>query len=217
VLVLTGVAAIGSRASLPSASQAPQRASGAAEAQAKLAADRASGEVDSRFLTGLIGSKHDFSQREPRPRDLCLPCHAPHLPVGRPPALDRGPAATQPFRTYQSLDVELDRGSLLCLSCHDGVVAPEVYTSSHATKLSHQVGASQLGFGGLQGHPVGVAYPTARQDYHAIPVVEAGGLKLPGGRMQCTSCHDPHNTGRHDGMLVISNDRSRLCLTCHRL
>jgi predicted CXXCH cytochrome family protein len=40
---------------------------------------------------------------------------------------------------------------------------------------------------------------------------------LPGGRIQCVTCHDPHNSGRHEGMLVKSNRRSRLCLSCHRI
>ena len=44
-----------------------------------------------------------------------------------------------------------------------------------------------------------------------------GAVKLPDGRIQCISCHDPHNTGRHAGMLVKSDHRSNLCLTCHRL
>jgi predicted CXXCH cytochrome family protein len=48
-------------------------------------------------------------------------------------------------------------------------------------------------------------------------VTADGRIKLPDGRIQCTTCHDPHNTQRHAGMLVISNDRSRLCLACHRL
>jgi len=173
---------------------------------------------ESPLVSSLIGSKHDFSQPEPHPRDLCLPCHAPHLPELEPPLLDRQPAATQPIRAYASLPVDLNGASLLCLSCHDGVVASDVFTSSHSTRLASQVGASHLGYGGLGGHPVGIKYPVGDPKYHLPAAVTADGrIKLPDGRVQCTSCHDPHNHGRHAGMLVKSDERSRLCLSCHRL
>lgn len=170
------------------------------------------------FVTGLIGSKHDFSQSGRFGRDMCLPCHAPHLVETPAPLLDREPASTQPMRSYQTLGVELDGASVLCLSCHDGVIAMDVYTASHATHLASQLGNSRLPVGGLAGHPVGIAYPVGRLDYNAPAAVAShGGMKLPDGRIQCTSCHDPHNTGNHRKFLWISNERSRLCLACHRL
>jgi predicted CXXCH cytochrome family protein len=175
-------------------------------------------ERESEIVSALIGSAHDFSQGEPRPRDLCLPCHAPHLPTGAPPVAGVQPPAARPLTTYAGLDVELTGASLLCLSCHDGVVATDVFTSSHATRLSSQLGASQLGYGGLIGHPVGVRYPVGDVKYYPEGALTADGrIELPEGRIQCTSCHDPHNTGRHPGLLVKSNRRSRLCLSCHRL
>ncbi len=158
------------------------------------------------YVSGLLGSPHDFSRGDAHPRDLCLPCHAAHLP-------DRGPS----WPAYSADDVELDRGSLLCLSCHDGVVASDVFTSSHATRLASQVGASQLGFGGLQGHPVGIDYPVGSPTYHPPAAAQQQGVLLPDRRVQCSSCHDPHNVKRLPGMLVTSNERSRLCLSCHRL
>jgi predicted CXXCH cytochrome family protein len=104
------------------------------------------------------------------------------------------------------------------LSCHDGVTAPDVYSSSHSTTWIGQLGSSQLGSGPLSSHPIGNQYPLANSKYHGIAGVQADGrVKLPGGRVQCTSCHDPHNTERHPSMLVKSNNRSALCLSCHRL
>ncbi|MDX2198649.1 MAG: cytochrome c3 family protein [Phycisphaerae bacterium] len=169
------------------------------------------------FVSGLIGSKHDFSHGEAHPRDLCLPCHAPHLPVSPVPRAESQPAGRGPLKTYDSRNIELNRASLLCMSCHDGVVAGDVFTAAHSVRLSAEIGREGLGFGGLQGHPVGIEYPIARRDYHAASAVEARGLPLPDNRIQCTTCHDPHNTAKQPGMLVISNERSRLCLTCHRL
>jgi predicted CXXCH cytochrome family protein len=163
--------------------------------------------------SGLIGSKHDFSAWG---RDLCLPCHTAHITAGQAPLLDRRPTTTQPIRPYQTLNVELNAASLLCLSCHDGVTARDIYSTSHATTLADQLGISQRGLQ-LQSHPIGIRYPIADPKYNPPQTVEAAGLKLPQGRIECTTCHDPHNSRRVPRFLKISNERSRLCLTCHRL
>jgi predicted CXXCH cytochrome family protein len=46
-------------------------------------------------------------------------------------------------------------------------------------------------------------------------VTKTGRVRLPDGRIECVSCHDPHNTAGIDKLLVMSNRRSALCLTCH--
>lgn len=166
--------------------------------------------------SGLVGSKHDFTRKGESGRDLCLPCHTPHLVAARLPRLDRRPPTTQPLRPYQGVNMELTGWSLLCLGCHDGITAPDVYSSAHAIAITDQLANSRLGRVGLRSHPVGIEYPLAAEDYHSRAAVEAGGLVLPAGRIQCTTCHDAHNTHRHGGMLRISNERSRMCLTCHR-
>jgi predicted CXXCH cytochrome family protein len=173
--------------------------------------------AEEQLSSGLIGSKHDFSQGGKSGRDLCLPCHTPHLAVSPPPRLDRRTATPPPLRPYEGIGIELSGWSLLCLGCHDGVTATDVYSSAHAVAVTGQLANSRLGVAGLRSHPVGVSYPTVSETYEPIAAVEAAGLMLPGGRIQCTSCHDAHNTHRHRGMLRTSNERSRLCLTCHRI
>jgi len=183
----------------------------------ELAPSQASLPPTATLVSGLVGSKHDFRRLNAEVRDLCLPCHVPHLTVAPVPRLDRRPTTTQPLRPYARPDVELSGWSLLCLGCHDGVTASDVYTSSHAATVSGPLRRSTLGTRGLRSHPVGVQYPSARPDYHPAAAVTAGGLPLPDGRIQCTTCHDPHNTRGYDGFLRISNQRSALCLACHRL
>ncbi len=171
-----------------------------------------------RLSSGLIGGMHDFSSDGAEPRSLCTACHTPHLTASKSPLMDRRKRAAEPLEPYQSTRVELDSATLLCLSCHDGRIAPDVYSRAHATSLSGQLGASRLSGGRLASHPVGVKYPNDDPKYRPAAAVTAGGqVKLPGGRVQCTSCHDPHNTGGHEKFLISSNQRSRLCLTCHRL
>ena len=175
--------------------------------------------IESWLAAGIIGSAHDFTQAGGHARDLCTPCHTPHIEDAKAPLLDKRPAATDRLRPYEAIGIELDGPSLLCLSCHDGVIASDVYTASHATGLARQLGSSQFGIGGLTGHPIGIAYPIADPQYQPIASFSTGDdrIPLPDGRVQCISCHDPHNTGRHPGMLVRSNRGSQLCLACHRL
>lgn len=172
-----------------------------------------------RWAGGLLGSKHDFSQNGAIARDLCLPCHTPHITNAEAPLLVRKPAASQPTRSYRTPAGDLSEASLVCLSCHDGTVAPDVFAGSHAATWSDaSAGGVIAGRPRLTSHPVGMDYPTGRAEYHSAEEVTGnGGLKLADGKIQCTTCHDPHNTQRYAGMLVISNERSRLCLTCHKL
>jgi predicted CXXCH cytochrome family protein len=170
-----------------------------------------------RLVGGLRGSKHDFTQDGRMGRDLCLPCHTPHLLAPPAPRLDRRAATTQPLRPYQAVGLKLDGWSLLCLGCHDGVTAPDVYSSAHAVAVTNQLAGSRLGERGLRSHPVGIEYPASNDSYHKRAAVQAAGLTLPDGRIQCTTCHDAHNTYRHTRMLRTSDERSRLCLTCHRV
>jgi len=167
---------------------------------------------------GIIGSKHDFSRDPKNPRDLCLTCHTPHLTAARAPLLDRSPAPARSVALRQAFGAELSAASLLCMSCHDGVTAKDVYTSTHSMVLSEELGGYPAPSRALSSHPIGNEYPLADTKYHSISMVQSDGrIKLPAGRVQCTSCHDPHNTERHPKMLVKSNNHSSLCLSCHRI
>jgi predicted CXXCH cytochrome family protein len=172
------------------------------------------------LVSGLIGSKHDFRGINAEVRDVCLPCHTPHKVSGPPPQFDRRSPTLQPLNPYiaPTVDVHLSGWSLLCLGCHDGVTAQDIYSSAHAVNVVEQLANSRLGARGVRGHPVGTRYPRASQEKYATQAaVEAAGLPLPDGRIQCATCHDAHNTDNHAGMLRVSNDGSRLCLICHRL
>lgn len=172
------------------------------------------------LVRGLLGSKHDFSEGGRLPRDLCTGCHTPHLPAPqfvRSITLRSTAAADRPERrALQDQDVQLSAASLMCLSCHNGTVAPDVFTGVHSMTWSDRSGVRPQR-ARLVSHPVGTRYPDGAPKYASTGAVTAAGLPLPDGRIQCTTCHDPHNTQRHPGMLVTSNERSRLCLACHRL
>lgn len=169
------------------------------------------------YVSRLVGGPHDFSDGRGDARSLCLTCHTPEGMTdgaARPP-LDRPPRAAVVLT--QVADRELDRHSLVCLGCHDGVISTDVFTTAHAASLA-PFEPSGTPSAALAGHPIGGRYPTDHPRYRAVNVVTRDGrIRLPAGRVQCVSCHDPHHAGGHPAMLVKSNERSALCLSCHRL
>lgn len=102
-----------------------------------------------------------------------------------------------------------DEVSLQCLGCHDGTVARSSSTEVAgfgATWQHSQIGPS---------HPIGVEYPQsgvgARQ-YRSVAMLDRR-IRLFDGKLGCCSCHEPYSRQNHG--LVMSNERSALCLECH--
>jgi predicted CXXCH cytochrome family protein len=62
-------------------------------------------------------------------------------------------------------------------------------------------------------HPVSVVYGGVSAGLHASignPAVTA-----PGGSVECSSCHEPHNSAGVANMLVLDPAGSALCNACH--
>lgn len=182
------------------------------------------------WAAGIEGSKHDFSERPWAEDNTCGACHAPHnsedpkaaplwdqnVDLGRRFSVELGKEA-ESKREKQRTESQPGPGTTSCLRCHDGTVAvsaisgvkgdrfvnlrnPGVYSSAHE----------------VTDHPVGVPYPELKEDFRPVTSVLAKGtVRLPAGQVECVSCHDPHNTAGIDKMLITSNARSALCLTCH--
>jgi predicted CXXCH cytochrome family protein len=189
------------------------------------AADRSGADVAAIIAgatRGVVGSKHDFSGMSGREGDACRACHIPHvLTVG--PADD---AAGRNLLEYYRMGSQRDvlatdlytpgPSSLMCMSCHNGTVASSVLGSAHAILAGQREGFALPDGWAVRDHPVGVTYPDRADGYRLRTAVEAEGrIPLPHGRVECTSCHDPHNRAGEPAMLVVSNRRSALCLSCH--
>lgn len=104
----------------------------------------------------------------------------------------------------------LDADSVRCLSCHDGVTAPE---AGYETASGHGIGS--LG-DSTRNHPVGVAYrsfgrtqETKLRAEQALP----SSVRLPGGRVSCVSCHNLYSP--EPKLLTVPIEGSALCFTCH--
>jgi predicted CXXCH cytochrome family protein len=87
-----------------------------------------------------------------------------------------------------------------CLGCHEEGMAPG------APEPKHAIGSLETN------HPVEVTYPEGDSSYVA-PDQLGPELRLVSGQMVCITCHDP-DTLEHG--LTIPNERSRLCIACHR-
>lgn len=188
--------------------------------------------LSSLSYAGVDGSRHDF--RPYGATELCSTCHVPHKPLLNVPLWAHQLTTTSFYLyntnsnysgpnsgAYDASPTNLGSGkSRLCLSCHDGTVAvtgtifvpDDVY-------IPWDNGARATGenriFGLRGNHPVSVDYNTVRanQPGNFNDVSSDPAVKLDAGKVQCTSCHNPHN--KFGKMLVKSNFGSAICLTCH--
>ena len=126
----------------------------------------------------------------------------------------------------------------MCLGCHDGSVALEAMDSKaaggHSTTTyiqtndaGFQVPGTGMGGTSLQGtHPISVVYDSAadpglKATTNSIGTSGTIASLLDGGKVQCSTCHDVHDSlgeavgGTH--LLRVSNTAtpSGLCLACH--
>lgn len=131
----------------------------------------------------------------------CLECHVPTAGqrIAASPRWNPASAVATSFSTAAS-------SSQLCMSCHDGTTGPQVHLQDS--------------------HPVGILYDGLSDSGSRgglRPSMSSSGLGrsiaedlLVNGRVECTSCHDEHSDHRAGAtMLRMSNEGSRLCLTCH--
>ena len=164
-----------------------------------------------------------------------LTCSTCHLPHGAEPGLLRGKKRAKGFclachdqaffaRMKDSgaslvisghLDigrgrstVDIDAHSLHCLGCHAGSYAGGGSVSvSRNGILRHSSGSAP--------HPVGRSYNDAsrRGGFHPEHQLAQKKIMLSDGKISCVSCHEAYK--KDHGRLVVSLNRSALCLGCH--
>jgi len=124
--------------------------------------------------------------------------------------------------------------SKLCLSCHDGTVAVNEYgflpgdIKSSGTRKGDTAkfiqGQYKIGEGGnlTNHHPIGFDYEAVASvdDEIALPSATMGNYRIGdllwAGKMECTTCHDVHNTKNTGEKFLWKSDKnSEFCLTCH--
>jgi hypothetical protein len=124
--------------------------------------------------------------------------------------------------------------SLLCLSCHDGTVAPNAYGSADGQLPGSVSGGGaviadfyRVGKGKYLGnhHPIGFNYDLVQEDDVNIQSADVARItpltfvreRLSAtGTMECGTCHSVHNTGDDGEKLLWTTAASmQLCEICH--
>ncbi len=154
---------------------------------------------------------------------ICIFCHTPHSAAPLAPLWNKdvGPLVytTYSSSTLVSAPGQPDGASKLCLSCHDGTIAvgnirnPDVTFTMANTSGGRLTGNSNLGSDLSNDHPVSFV-PVTGEERVNPPVNDAVHYDVS-GKLQCTSCHDPHNDP-NGNFLVKSNIGSAVCKTCHQ-
>ena len=158
--------------------------------------------------------------------DVCKFCHMPHIDNPTSPMWNReNPGLRYTLYSSSTLDAmpgQPDGASIMCLSCHDGTIALGNIKSQKASidfssADSKSMGKSNLSTDLRDDHPISFVYDTrlSSVDHELLNPRE---LKYPvslqSGKVQCTSCHDPHKA-KNENFLVASTQFSAICLSCH--
>lgn len=161
----------------------------------------------------------------------CLFCHPPHSGLGTAETLWGQKLSTVQNYTLYSSDTlanqpqqpVIGQSSNLCLSCHDGTVAPGQTTPWGTLQMVGSMQAQDVFGQDLSSvHPFNFKLPLQPASNLIGSVVTAGvtgnpAVKLIGGNVQCITCHDPHvqSLDASNAFLVINNSSGALCLACH--
>lgn len=183
---------------------------------------------------GVLNSPHNLSATSGNSYSIsteqrvCVFCHTPHNALNTGLAMaplwnralstqDYIPYASTYFTNTLHLPSNQPNGaSRICLSCHDGSIAPSAY-GGRAASGPPITGTANLGIDLSDDHPVSFIYPTVPTSSLVSPNLLPAAVKLDNsGYLQCTSCHDPHNN-EYTNFLVMDNNgpTSPLCVACH--
>lgn len=198
---------------------------------------------------GVATTVHNLSASGPgeiravNETEVCKFCHIPHNAVVSEPLWSRRlssaiyempEADSSPGASY-SVPGQPDGASRLCLSCHDGTIAlGEIAGNRNPVVMA---GADRLaptpgGFQGTDlsgGHPISfvlrdsgnLSGAEGDMGLRSLPAIRSDpDVRLDSeGKMQCTSCHDPHSDRFYAPGKVprfwVKPTVAEVCLTCH--
>ncbi len=181
--------------------------------------------------------------------EICIFCHTPHSAAPQTPLWSRpdpkGPNGDGSFPIYNTELIASDPGrtgydptdpaypsgtSRMCLSCHDGATSVGVLLGNQTILMEGGLTTLSASIDLASSHPISFFY----NNDVIINVLDPADYRLPtvavdtpldgAGKMQCTTCHDPHeDTGgdssygnlpfwRHNGDTSSYDD---VCESCH--
>jgi len=189
-------------------------------------------------ITGDVIGVHDLGPGTKSPvvgarPDFCMYCHAPHSGVGGRTPLWNQTLSNQVYSPYVST-TEQNKGvqpipgadSSLCLSCHDGTVAPgTTAVFGKVTTTGNMYTQDVFGANLQPSHPFSMALPMKDSvDLVASLVAQGrtadplGAVKLINGNVECSTCHSAHVQAKDllsQNFLVRDSSNGAMCLACH--
>ncbi len=163
----------------------------------------------------------------------CLYCHAPHSAMAGPATpLWNQQLSVQTYTSYTSstfhqtgVQPPLGSTSKLCLSCHDGTVAPGQTVAYGKFNMTGSMKTTSKFGGDLRSsHPISMKTPLVDSPEinvllsSSAPATADATVKLEKGNVECNTCHDPHVQGKDpivQDFLVRDGSNGALCLACH--
>jgi predicted CXXCH cytochrome family protein len=188
-----------------------------------------SGLVLSVSLADIAGTDHDFSGFGWSQNEICKPCHTPHNAQVNPVApLWNHEQTTATYILYDSATLhnqpdQPGEASKICLSCHDGTVALDSFGGAAGSSFLQSGDNGFIGTDLSDDHPIGIEWT------HQYPNLTCTNCHAFGDpnfvrptpfyerKVECLSCHEPHNAKNLDGMLRVTVNGSQLCFICHSL
>jgi predicted CXXCH cytochrome family protein len=196
------------------------------------------GTVNAQVMGGDILGSHDLSSTGPSPikgqsSAACLYCHAPHSGLGGMTPLWGQTLSSQTYSLYTSTTIQnvatqptMGAVSSLCLSCHDGTIAPGQMVPYGNIAMTGSMNTPDVFGAALKtSHPISLKTPLVDSPDLVSTLATTGltadplkKVQLVNGSVECTSCHEPHNQ-RIDpvsqNFLVRDGSSGQICLSCH--
>jgi len=170
---------------------------------------------------------------------ICIFCHTPHNSTTQAPLWNRSdPGGTYQMYWSPTMNAYPTAGSApqpngstkLCLSCHDGTIALGATVASGTIPMSGGITTMPTGSGGYIGTDLSGHHPVSFQVTTAIVAENNSSGDVPlksvtemrsnpiafldaEDRVQCASCHDPHQDPF--GGFLRSPNEDDTCLACH--
>jgi len=174
--------------------------------------------------------------------NLCISCHQTGAPASGKPLSNAMKAIPGTSGTSHSWDVNavnatretvsptntemsarLDNGKIVCSTCHNqhnsntnpsylriantgDALCKECHTPRNVGRYTDNTATNK------GSHPVGLTYPTANSNYKTSPTAP---LTAPGGKIECSSCHQTHYATTTDGNLLRATVDAAMCTSCH--
>lgn len=185
------------------------------------------------FGQNIVNTPHNLSVTGPSDikaqteTEICIFCHTPHSSKPQSPLWNREDGGIS-YTIYNSSTTSAsigqpDGASILCLSCHDGTIAlGTVISRTSDIDFTNSITTLPPGEGNLttdlsDDHPISFIFNTslASADGQLVdPALLPEVIKLENDKLQCISCHDPHEN-TFGQFLVANLENSVLCQYCH--